>query len=220
MTQWQRAYVVHQRHFSDSRYWVDLITQYAGRVTLIWRKNKKMPPLIPFTPYSVSWDKRGEFRVLSGCEAESAPITLQGKALFCGFYINELCQRLLPQEEDSSIPFNAYEKVIHGLFQGDQLEQPLREFEWQLICHLGFEFSFTHLGFNNEPICSHKRYQFNPQAGFEPAQDSAGYLGGDLISLSRGAWNDELSRIAKVIFRRAIQSRLGAKPLRSREYFR
>jgi hypothetical protein len=38
---WQRVFVLHQKHFSDSRYWVDLIAQNHGRVGTLWRKTKK-----------------------------------------------------------------------------------------------------------------------------------------------------------------------------------
>ena len=97
---WQRVYVLHQRHFSDSRYWVDLITHNQGRVCVLWRKTKKIPPLIPFTPYQATWSVRGQQKILTACEPMDGLNALEGNALFCGFYINELCERLLLQDED------------------------------------------------------------------------------------------------------------------------
>ena len=40
-------------------------------------------------------------------------------------------------------------------------------FEWQLICYLGFEFSFTCEGFSGTPLMADALYQFNPRVGFE-----------------------------------------------------
>jgi DNA repair protein RecO (recombination protein O) len=220
---WQRVYVLHLRHFSDSRYWVDLLTQKSGKVCVIWRKNKKTTALVPFTPYQAEWTNRGTFKILSACESVGSPISLEGSALFCGFYINELCERLLLVDDDSHVPFKAYENALLHLASTKGLEQPLRAFEWQLICHLGFEFSFTLEGYSNSPILSANWYRFDPSFGFELVgiQPNTGfYLGAHLLSIGRGEMDTNLARILKSILRRALQHKLGFKPLKSREYFR
>jgi len=220
---WERVYVLHQKHFSDTRYWVDLIAQNYGRVSALWRKPKKTLNLIPFTPYQAIWESRGQHRVLACCEPTGAPLSLTGKALFCGFYINELCERLLLIEDQSPIPFTAYEQALHGLLVDEQLERPLRYFEWQLICYLGFEFSFTQEGFSGAPIRAHVRYQFNPRVGFERAgaQVSAlTFTGGSLLAIGEGNYEGDGARILKLVFRQALRHKLGPKPLKSRDYFR
>jgi DNA repair protein RecO (recombination protein O) len=219
---WQRVYILHQKHFSDSRYWVEFITEHQGRISALWRKNKKAPPLIPFTPYQAMWTIRGQQKIVGGCESLGSPIALHGNKLFCGFYVNELCERLLLIDEESPSLFKCYENTLHGLASGDNLEAPLRYFEWQLICHLGFEFSFTHEGFNNKPICKEQLYRFNPRLGFEIASEylsSGVYRGADLLAIAQAEQSAAYARIIKIIFRQALQHKLGAKPLKSREYF-
>lgn len=219
---WQRVYVLHQKHFSDSRYWVDLITQSHGRVSTLWRKSKKTPSLIPFTPYHAVWEVRGQHRILSCCEPLGAPLGLTGNALFCGFYINELCERLLLLDDQSTLPFSAYEQTLQGLLVEEQLERPLRNFEWQLICYLGFEFSFTHEGFSGVPIQAGLMYQFNPRLGFERAALGASvvFTGECLLAIGSGDYTGDGARILKRVFRQALQHKLGPKPLKSRDYFR
>ncbi len=220
---WQRVFVLHQKHFSDSRYWVDLIAQNHGRVGTLWRKTKKSPNLIPFTPYHAIWEPRGQHRILSCCEPLGAPIALSGNALFCGFYINELCERLLLLDDQSPIPFSIYEQTLLGLQAGEQLERPLRYFEWQLICYLGFEFSFTQEGFSGAPIQANLMYQFNPRVGFERAArnaTSATFRGESLLAIGDGETEGDSARILKRVFRQALQHKLGSRPLKSRDYFR
>lgn len=221
--EWQKVYVLHQKHFSDSRYWVDLIAQDYGKVSVIWRKNKKSPPLIPFTLYQAYWASQGQFKTLNVCEALGGPIGLEGKALFCGFYVNELCERLLLSDDSSAVPFRAYEDVLMQLSSSPILELPLRTFEWNLICHLGFEFSFVVEGFSNDPIYIDHWYKFNPHTGFEsvgifPVADS--FCGGHLLAIGNGEMDINLSRILKNILRRAMRHKLGSKPLKSRDFFR
>ncbi|HEY6529598.1 MAG TPA: DNA repair protein RecO [Cellvibrionaceae bacterium] len=219
---WQRVYVLHQKHFSDSRYWVEFITERHGRISALWRKNKKAPPLIPFTPYHATWTHRGQQKIVAGCESMGSPIALHGNRLFCAFYINELCERLLLVDDESSSLFKCYENTLHELAVSDGLEQPLRYFEWQLICHLGFEFSFTHEGFNNKPICKDQLYRFNPRLGFEPAGEflnNGSYRGADLLAIAQGEQSADCARVIKMVFRHALQHKLGAKLLKSREYF-
>ncbi|MFO1369659.1 MAG: DNA repair protein RecO C-terminal domain-containing protein [Marinagarivorans sp.] len=221
--QWQQVYVLHQKHFSDSRYWVDLIAQHHGRVSVLWRKSKKNPNLIPFTPYQANWEPRGQHKILTSCEATGAPLALTGNALFCGFYINELCERLLLLDDQSPIPFNAYEQALHGLLASETLEQPLRYFEWQLICYLGFEFSFTCEGFSGTPLMADALYQFNPRVGFERVARNnlpGAFTGACLLAIGAGDYSGEGATILKRVFRQALQHKLGPRPLKSRDYFR
>lgn len=220
--EWQKVYVLHQRHFSDSRYWVDLITQDYGKVSVIWRKNKKSPPLIPFTPYQAHWASRSQFKILSACEAMGGPIGLEDKALFCGFYVNELCERLLLLDDSSTVPFLAYEEALMHLASSPMLEMPLRTFEWKLICHLGFEFSFAVEGYTSDPIRADRWYKFNPHTGFESVGSypiANAFYGNHLLAIGSGEMDSNLFRMLKAILRSALQHRLGSKPLKSREFF-
>lgn len=221
--EWERVYVLHQKHFSDSRYWVDLIAQNNGRVSVLWRKAKKAVNLIPFTPYQAIWELRGQQKIMTGCEPLGGPISLTGNALFCGFYLNELCERLLMVDDVSPLPFAAYENALQGLLADPQLERPLRSFEWQLICFLGFEFSFTQEGFSGAPIQARATYFFNPRSGFEragPGVRPGGFLGENLMAIAAGDYEGENAQVLKRIFRQALQHKLGPRPLKSRDYFR
>src|SRR5258708_12444891 len=54
--------------------------------------------LLAFQPLALSWFGKGELRTLARAEWVGGQPLLQGEALMCGFYLNELLLRLLPRE--------------------------------------------------------------------------------------------------------------------------
>jgi DNA repair protein RecO (recombination protein O) len=221
--EWQRAYVLHLRPYSDSRKLVDLFSATHGRITALWRAPKKNGNPVLFAPYSASWMGAGELKTLTSLETEDLAFSLQGTSLYCGFYLNELLQRLLPQGEDAANLFVCYETTLRAL-SNNEIDEPLRRFEWLLIRSIGFEFSFSQEAYTNRPIISQNLYEFDVRFGFvvlphdRPAEQA--FLGADLLAIAAGQFDARLGVLLKRVFRRILANKLGRTPLRSREFFK
>ncbi len=224
-----KGYVIHQRPMSDSRKILDIFTAQAGRVTGVVRISKKSPALILFQPYLFSWLGKQEFKTFTGYESEAIPFALKAEQLYCGFYLNELLQRLLPALDESTELFAAYEMALAILANQQPPEPHLRRFELVLLRHLGYEYSFIHEGFNPTPLQANGLYHFNPQQGFvpittqsfdSPNKSGLEYSGADILAYHRGESSPAVLHLLKRVCRHAIAARLGREPLRSRELFR
>ena len=95
-TSLQAAWLIHRRPFRNTSLTVDLFLPALGRIGAVVRGGRKDPLLAPFTPLWVELKPSGEMYSLRTCEPRGNRLTLTGKALYCGFYLNELLTRLLP----------------------------------------------------------------------------------------------------------------------------
>ena len=140
--QLEPAYVIHTRAYSDTSMIVELITAEHGRVSVLARgakrgKAKKSLLLQPFRSLHVSWTGRGELPVLSAAEEAGQTLHLQGEALACGYYINELIYHLVPRFEPAQTLFAHYWTTVCGCTETDQRDRHLRFFEVVLLEQLG-----------------------------------------------------------------------------------
>jgi len=51
--------------------------------------------LQPFRPLLISWNQKSDLGTLTAADQVASPPALQGQALYCGLYLNELLMRLL-----------------------------------------------------------------------------------------------------------------------------
>lgn len=69
--------------------------------------------LLAFHPLSLGWFGKGEVRTLSRAEWLGGQAFLQGEALLCGYYLNELLMRLLQREDP-------HERLLRSLSGGSR----------------------------------------------------------------------------------------------------
>jgi len=101
----QEAYVLHTYPYRETSLLLDVFTRAAGRVTLVARgarrpRSAMRGVLLSFQPVQLGWYGKGEVRTLTRAEWIGGQPLLQGEALLCGFYLNELLLRLLPMLKD------------------------------------------------------------------------------------------------------------------------
>lgn len=231
----QQAYVLHTREYRDTSLLVELMTAEYGRVSGVARgvrnNNKssraRRSVIQPFAPLFVSWSGRGDLKTLTHFEFRAFEITLQGKCLFSGMYINELLTRLLQHYDEQSEIYTLYEWVLKSLPSITPIDITLRRFELQLLENLGYGYDFTADIESGELIKSGCNYLLDPRRGFiivrqERIPESISmrvFKGEDIIALAAGEFTTSVRKSAKRLCRQALREHLGNKPLKSRELF-
>ena len=214
-----RCWVLHRRPYRNSSLLVDLFSAAQGRLAVVARGGQREPLLQPFRPLLAHWGGRGELRSLRSVEAAGITVSLQGEALYCGLYLNELLVRLLHRDDPQPDLVNAYETALELLAVADSpLDVVLRHFEMRLLDAMGYALTLQH-DIQDQPLQAGRRYRLLPDQGL--VVDASGpYAGAILNDIASGHWHDDSRRIARDLMREALAPHLGDRPLVSRSLFR
>lgn len=220
------AYVLHRYAYGNTSLIVELFTLHHGRVSAIARsargpKSRYRGALQLFTPMLVSWVGRHELKTLGEVELHGR-IFLEGEALLCSFYLNELLMRLLHRDDPYPNLFQYYEKTLQSLQKNLSLSATLRYFEKHLLDELGYGLPLLMEAESGEPISAEVRYQYIPERGFLRCDDlhdkNNSISGASIIALHHEKFNDEISiKETKYLIRMILASHLGSKPLKCRD---
>jgi len=212
------VYVLHTRPFRETSLMVELFSETYGRVSVIARsargqKSRYQGQLQLFTPMLAAWSGRHELKTLGQIALQGMAHHLNQKALFSGFYLNELLMRVLQKEDPHPALFSRYHDTLAQLEKGVEPEVCLRVFEKKLLEEMGFGLPFFSVQAN---LC----YDFVREYGFLPSATGA-FAGVHLLAMKEEDFSSsETLHTAKQLMRVALQPLLGAKPLNSRELFR
>ncbi|MGD8310305.1 MAG: DNA repair protein RecO, partial [Chromatiales bacterium] len=190
----QPAYVLHRRAYSNTSLLLELFTLQGGRLPAIAKGaragGRSGPGLLqPFAPMLAAWSGRGEVKTLRQFDQVGRPIRLQGRALYCGFYVNELVMRLLGRHDPCAGLFESYGRTLLGLAAGGDPEPALRRFELRLLEELGYGLQLMADAENGRPLDPARRYRYEIERGpveVGSAVDGA-YAGETLLGLASGA---------------------------------
>ena len=229
----QPAYVLHTRPYRDTSMLVDLFTREHGRVSLVAKgvrtaKSRRRALLNPFTALLVSFQGRGGLKLLTALEAHGPSPSLQGAALYCGFYINELLLRLLAEHDPHPYVYENYQTTLMALSREGQLEPWLRRFELSVLEELGYGVNLLTDATHGTPLQAEALYQFESELGFTQVSSGALstgaqslFFGRELLAIDADNFSHAQTRqAAKRLTRAALQPLLGNRPLKSRELFR
>lgn len=220
---WHHGYLLHCRPWRETSLWLEAFTREAGKVALIakgGRRHRRFAArLQPFQPLLLQWRRRGELANLTVAESGGPSFGLQGTALFCGFYVNELLCRLLARDDPHPGLFDGYQRVLLELAEGKDVEAGLRRFELTLLVETGYAPVLDHEVEYGIAIDAEKRYRYLPERG--PVADANGWLHGlTLLELGTGRLSTPRSRAeAKRLLRLLIEPHLQGRPLQSRSLF-
>jgi DNA repair protein RecO (recombination protein O) len=225
----EACFVLHIRPYRDTSALVNFFSPNYGRFTCVakglrgggksrqsWRAN-----LQAFNLVSVSWQGRSELKSLLDVQHQ-ASYCLQGRALFCGLYVNELLERLLHQHDPQADIFVLYTQCLTRLIGGVELEESLRRFEFGLLEKLGYGLNFTHCNRSGQAFSPDRFYIFHPDEGLILADEEVAaprFSGEVLLQLASGDFSGDAQLAAKRLSRLALHGLLGSKPLRSRALF-
>jgi len=229
----QPVYILHTRPYGDTSVIADCFTRDYGRISVYARgvrskKKSQVRTLVdPFIPSLISVIGSGSLKTLTSLEAIGPARTIAGRALYCGFYLNELLVRLLPESEAQPELFNYYKSILEEFScyragDGDAgLEVLLRTFEWLLVQQVGAAFSLTETT-TGQLIDPQGFYRLLLSQGLVSSADRVGaFLGSSILKFSQGDLSEaETRKDIKHFMRVVLRPLLGSRPLKSQELFR
>ena len=96
-----------------------------------------------FSPLLASWTGSRELKNLGIVERQGPICRLEGRCLVCGFYLNELLQRLLQREDPHSEIYKLYQSTLNKLEKQTDPRSALRCFEKTVTAIFGLCFAFA-----------------------------------------------------------------------------
>ena len=233
----QPAWLLHSLPWRETSLIVEVFSRDLGRVGLV-AKGARRPlsqlrgVLMAFQPLLMDWSGAGEVKTLIRAEWQGGQPLLIGRALLCGYYLNELLVRLTAREDPHPRLFAAYAEAMAALGRGESQPPILRRFELALLQELGYEAALAVEG-GGVAVQADARYLYVIERGpvrletlAEEGVDLADRTAvGDQPLISGQTLldmaDDDFSRAqtlaqSKHLLRMLINHTLGGKPLHSR----
>lgn len=224
----QPVYVLHTFPFKETSLVVELFSRDFGRVAAV-AKGARRPRsamrglLQSFQPLLGAWSGKQELKTLHSLEWYAGLLMLQGEALMCGFYLNELLLRLLPREDAHEALFDEYTETLKALALSPE-ESPniLRKFELNLLQALGYAVPLSH-NVRDEAVEAERQYFYVPEVGpvstkHDYQENGVQLSGKTLLDMARDDYSDvQTQQQSKQLMRLLIAHYLGDKPLHTRQ---
>ena len=233
----QPAWVLHTHPWRETSLIVEVFARDQGRVALV-AKGARRPHsqlrgvLMAFQPLWMDWSGGGEVKTLVRAEWQGGQPLLTGRALICGYYLNELLVRLTAREDPHPRLFDAYAEAVRALGRGEAESPILRRFELALLQELGYEAGLANEGDSGEPVRPEGRYLYIIERGpvrLEALEEEGAALdpaalgeqpllsGQTLLDMAAGDFSRaETLGQSKQLLRMLINHTLGGQPLQSR----
>ena len=221
------AFVLHSYPFRETSLLVEVFSRQHGRVPLVARGARRPKSairglLMSFQPVSLSWFGKHEVRTLHSAEWQGGQPLLQGTALLCGFYLNELLLNLMVRDDPHESLFDYYQQTLQRLAHGADMASTLRCFEKHLLQELGYALLLEHEAGNEQPIQTELSYRYVVERGAlrDNAEAGEGLLiaGKTLQDMAVDDYSDAQSaRQGKQLMRMLLNHHLDGKILHTRE---
>jgi len=228
----QPAYVLHSYPFRETSLIVEVFTRDYGRVALLARGARRPRAairglLMAFQPLEIGWAGKGDVLTLMKVEWQGGQPLLNGAALFCGYYLNELLMHLLPREDAHEKLFARYGAILEDLSAdpaGSVRETDLRRFEKALLQELGYGLTLD-VDQAGGAVDADALYTYQIEHGplRLSAKDAVGNAvrGQTLLDLAADNFSDPRSKLeAKQLMRRLLAHYLGGVELETRKIFK
>ena len=224
--QLEPAYVLHSRSFRETSLIVEAFTREYGRVAVVARgvksaRSRRRNILQPFRPLLLSWNQKSDLGTLTAADQVASPPALQGQALYCGLYLNELLMRLLHRGDPHIEVFERYRQVLSELASDASPQPILRLFEKHLLEAIGYAMLLDREHNGGAEIQSKSWYEYQPQRGPElrSGPGKSRVSGAALLALhAENLHEDDLPEL-RMLMRSVIGYHLGDKPLASLSLF-
>ena len=233
----ESGFVLHTYPFKETSVVAEVFTRTHGRVAVIARGARRPTSALrglmqPFTPLLLSWFGQSELKTLHAAEWQGGLMAPQGRALMCGFYLNELLLRLLARGDAHEHLYDRYIatfELLAGEACSTDYERILRRFEKNLLSEIGYGATFDLDADSGLPVEANSRYVFQPERGARRTlegikvnnQPGCPVSGQTLIDMAAGRFESPTTLIeAKALMRTLINHTLGAKPLYTRQLLR
>lgn len=224
------AFVLHSFPFRETSLVLEVFSRNHGRVPLVARGARRPRSalrglLMGFQPLQLSWFGKHELRTLHSAEWQGGQPHLQGTALLCGFYLNELLLNLMARDDPHENLFDYYQQTLQRLAQEDDHAITLRCFEKRMLQELGYALSLETEADTGRPVVPEKSYRYILERGAvtETADATQGMpvAGKTLLDMAADDYSDMNSaRQSKQLMRMLLDHHLSGRTLHTRELMR
>jgi len=221
------AFVLHSYPFRETSLILDVFSRHHGRLAMVARgarrpKSSLRGVLMNFQPLLLSWFGKGEVRTLHSAEWQGGQPYLQGTALMCGFYLNELLLNLLARDDPHDQLFDYYRATLYRLAHEADHAATLRCFEKHLLQELGYALVLDREAGGGKAIQAELCYRYVVEQGAlaDDSNESAGFpvLGKTLLDMAADEYADPATaQQSKQLMRILLNHHLGGKLLHTRE---
>jgi len=221
------AFVLHSYPFRETSLIIDVFSRQYGRLAIVARgarrpKSSLRGLLLNFQPLFLSWFGKGEVRTLHGAEWQGGQPYLQGTALMCGFYLNELLLNLLARDDPHEQLFDNYRDTLQYLAHQADHASTLRCFEKSLLQELGYALVLDYEAGSGKAVQMELSYRYVLDHGVLPDNEDApsGFplFGKTLLDMEKNEYSDPVSaQQSKQLMRILLNHHLGGKTLHTRE---
>ena len=223
----QACYVLHAYPFRETSLILEVFSRSYGRIALMARGARRPRSslrglLMSFQPLELGWAGAGEVATLMKAEWVGGQPLLEQRALWVGYYINELLVNLLPREDGHERLYEAYETLLRQLAI-EVREANLRRFEKTLLQELGYGLNLTH-DRNDQAIRPELDYRYEIENGATPLRKGESaeirVLGQTLLDIDSENFSNPLTTAqAKQLMRALMHYYLGGKVMETRKIF-
>jgi len=216
------AFVLHTYPWRETSLIVETFSRHHGRLALVARGARRplssiKSRLLAFQPLELSWFGKGGLRTLHAAEWQGGDLRLTGRALMCGFYLNELLLKLLPPDDPHERLYDRYVETLTELSSQADPEPILRRFELDLLSELGYAQTLTELAEGGQ-VRPEQRYGYELNRGVVAVGSGPSYAGKTLLDMAAGDYADPRTVTeSKALMRTLINHYLGDKPLLTRQ---
>lgn len=223
----QPSFVLHAYPFRETSLIVEAFSRDFGRVALLARGARRPRSalrglLMAFQPLELAWAGKGEVKTILRAEWVGGQPLLGGRALLCGYYLNELLMALLPREDVQGRLFDIYAETLRR-FSEQPRESDIRRFERAFLQELGYGLTLEHddKGRAIDPLEYYfYRIELGPVRQTEAGQAGQAVSGKTLIDLRSDDFSDPRTLLeAKQLMRTLIAHHTGGKDLATRRIF-
>jgi DNA repair protein RecO (recombination protein O) len=224
------SFVLHNYPFRETSLVIEVFSRQYGRVPLVARGARRPRSvlrglLMSFQPLALSWFGKHELRTLHSAEWQGGQPQLQGTALLCGFYLNELILNLMARDDPHASLFDYYQQTLQRLAQETDHAFTLRCFEKHMLQELGYALPLEHEAGSDKPIVSTQTYRYILEHGAivetPDATQGMSIAGKTLLDMAADDYRDVNSaRQSKQLIRMLLDHYLAGKPLHTRELMR
>lgn len=223
----QPAFVLHTYPFRETSLIVEVFSRDFGRVALLARGARRPRSvlrglLLAFQPLELAWAGKGEVQTLMKAEWQGGQPLLSGKALLCGYYLNELLMQLLAREDAHPRLFSVYAQALMRFAEALR-ESDLRCFERAFLQELGYGLTLENDA-KGVPIAADGDYAYEIEHGpvrlLRPGDSALSIRGKTLIDMAHDDFSDPRSLAeAKQLMRSLIAHYTIGKGLETRRIF-
>lgn len=223
----QPAFILHSYPFRETSLLLEVFSRQHGRVALVARGARRPRSalrglLMSFQPLSLSWFGKSELRTLHRAEWQGGQPQLQGTALLCGFYLNELLLNLMARDDPHEQLFDYYQRTLQRLASEPDHAATLRCFEKHMLQELGYALLLEHEADSGRPVNPALQYRYVIEHGaIADAADTAeslAILGKTLLDMAADDYRDAVSaQQSKQLMRMLLNHHLMGRTLHTRE---